>query len=888
MNRYIRFVLKWPVTTLVVFFIVTIILSLGMLKLQFDTSITAFLPTSDIEYENYNKVKEIYGDCDTFVILNIADIADKKLWQYKTFNQINNLIIDLEAFEVYNAPLEQERTAQLDQLLANRTLTGDALLNHFAKDLAFKRLLARKLEKIGGDTGLLSNRLKRKLKSAVMTANELKSEEMIDDIISPFTSRDITGKDDALETVEIIETDFVGNRILPRTDSDFKTFIAKLKRNPVFQQGIYATDGKGNITDLGIIIRFKDMSNSDPISREILEIVNSHKELTITPQGQPIIYIWINNYMEQDLARLIPLVMLVVVIIFFINFKSIRGVVLPFVTLSMATVWILGLMGHLGVKITTVGISIPILMIAVGSSYAIHILNQYYADCHLITKEGKADGLQHAMGHISLTVFLTGLTTFVSFMTLASHPISAISEWGLFSALGIVFAVLISSSIIPAALELLPHKSIETKVCNGKKMFDSPIIDRIIHFMTIGAIYHYKKVMAVVLILLVVSFIGLFKIQVDTELLRNFKKDNYIRTSANMICEKYGGRWGFNIVIDSGEPDGVKTAKYLNIISDFRKWLSLDENRNLCIRRTDAFPDFIKTMHMAMNNDNPSFFKIPDNDMDISDYLEIFSDDDDNSDGRIDRFEPYVDTDFEACNVLARLGDPGDKLLGTLGTKKILKKISAHLDQILPAEYSYKITGHPSLLVKSAGYIVNGQIRSLLLTLLVIGFVVLILLRDFKAGFLSLIPMTVAVIINFGIMGWFGIYLDVATSTIATITIGIGVDDTIHFLNTFRYYRKLGENVDTALQHTLQVAGKAILFTSFALIFGFSVLGLSTFKPLILFGLLMGITMMATTIGALIVLPSAIKLTKVRLVKAQAEPGKRSLKTFIPLFAKKS
>lgn len=885
MDRYIRFVLKRPVSVLIFFFIMTIVLASGMLKLQFDTSITAFLPTSDIEYKNYNKVKEIYGDCDTFVILNITD---KNLWRYEAFERINDLIIDLEGFEDYRPMLEQQRMAKLDQSLENQDITGAQLLIRFIQDPVFYRLLARKLEKIGGDIGPLSNRIKRKLKSAVMSANELKSCEMIDDIISPFTTKDIIGEDDTLETIELIETDSDGNRILPKTDSDFNAFIAKLKRNPAFKQGIYVADAKGNITDLGIVIRFKDMSNSDPISREILEIVNSHEGLKIITQGQPLIYIWMNNYMQQDLSRLIPLVMLVVVIIFFFNFKSKRGVILPFVTLSMATLWILGLMGYLGIKITTVGISIPILMIAVGSSYSIHILNQYYVDCHLITKEGKADGLEHAMSHISVTVFLTGLTTFVSFMTLAMHPISAISEWGLFSALGIVFAVLISSSIIPAALELLPHKAVEATVCDGKKMFDSPIIDRIIHFMTIGAIYHYKKVMAIVLILMIVSFIGLLKIQVDTELLRNFKQDNYIRTSAKMISEKYGGRWGFNIVIDSGEPDGVKHAAFLNTISDFRQWLTSDENKDLCIRRTDAFPDFIKTMHMAMNNDDPAFFKIPDNDMDISDYLEIYSDDDDNSDGRIDQFEPYVDTNFEACNVLARLGDHGDTLLGTLGTKKILKTISEHLDQILPDGYSYKITGHPALLVKSAEYIVNGQIQSLLLTLVVIGFVVLILLRDFKAGLLSLIPMTVAVIINFGIMGWFGIYLDVATSTIATITIGIGVDDTIHFLNTFRYYRKLGEDINTAIQHTLQVAGKAILFTSFALIFGFSVLGLSTFKPLILFGLLMVITMIATTIGALVVLPSAIKLTKIRLVKDEADPGKRPIKSFIPLFAKKN
>ena len=95
----------------------TIILASGMLKLQFDTSMTSFLPKTDIEYENYEKVKEIYGDCDTFVILNITD---KNLWQYETFERINDLIIDLEEFEDYNATLEQQRMAQLETPAMNQ------------------------------------------------------------------------------------------------------------------------------------------------------------------------------------------------------------------------------------------------------------------------------------------------------------------------------------------------------------------------------------------------------------------------------------------------------------------------------------------------------------------------------------------------------------------------------------------------------------------------------------------------------------------------------------------------------------------------------------------------------------------------------------------------
>ncbi len=887
MDRYIGLVLKRPVIVLVAFFIVTVILGAGMTKLQFDTTISTLLPTSDPEYKYYDRIKEIYGGCDAFVILSVTD---ENLFHSDTFEKINHLIIDIEEFENFDPILEKTRMNQLNQLLISKSVTGSQLIAKFSRDTGFSRLLKRKIEKVTALDSPLSAREKRKIILLIEAANDLKSRKMINEILSPITMKDIIGEDDMLETIELVKTDDDGNRILPKSDSEFQAFIENLRRNPAFEKGIYATDAAGNITDLGVIIRFLDISNSDPIAREILDIVEFNDELDIVPQGEPVVLIWINNFMQQDLIRLVPLVMLVAIIIFFINFKSIRGVVLPTITLSMATLWILGLMGHLGIKITTVGISIPILMIAVGSSYAIHILNQYYADYNLISEEGKTKGLLHAMSHISMTVLLTGLTTFVAFLTLATHELSAIREWGIFSALGIVFAVLISSSIIPAGLKLMPHNKDNGRVME-KTGLNSPIIDRLIRWMTAGALYHYKKVLAVVLVLMVLSVAGMFRLKVETELLYYFKENNFIRTSAKLIEEKFGGRWGFNVLIDSGQTDGVKNAHYLKSVSDFRNWTACGENSDLCIGRTDAFPDFIKTMHMAMNNDDPSFFKVPDSDMDILDYFEIYSGEDENSDGRVDRFESYIDPDFRTCNVMTRLGQNGDGLLGTAGLKHILKRISEHLSATLPAEYAFKITGYPLMLIKSVDYIVNGQVQSLLLTLLVVGFVVLLLLKDIRAAVLSLIPMSVAVIINFGIMGWFGIHLDIATSIIAAITIGIGVDDTIHFLNTFRYYRKEGFDVDTSIEKTLQIAGKAIIFTSLALIFGFSVLELSTFKPLMLFGLLMAVTMVATTIGALLVLPAAIKLTKIRLVqyKDQDEESAYSrIKTLIPLFAKKS
>jgi predicted RND superfamily exporter protein len=125
--------------------------------------------------------------------------------------------------------------------------------------------------------------------------------------------------------------------------------------------------------------------------------------------------------------------------------------------------------------------------------------------------------------------------------------------------------------------------------------------------------------------------------------------------------------------------------------------------------------------------------------------------------------------------------------------------------------------------------------------------------------------MGVTIILNFGIMGWFGIDLDMVTSIIASITIGIGVDDTIHFLNTYRHYKRKDTSISSTIEKTMYVAGKAIIYTSLALTGGFLVLLTSNFQPIILFGLLISLTMINTTIGSIVLIPAAIQLTGIEL-----------------------
>ena len=848
--------------------LITMALAPGMKRLVFDNSIDSLMPKNDHEYIYYNEVKKIYGDNSRFVIMAVSD---HDLWSQETFRKFDDLISDIEEYEDFDEKREELRLKRFDKLASKgETRCGD-LIQSFNDDPNFQRLLKRKIEKISAKIETLDGGDLKKLRKHIIYANDLKKQEVIDTIISPLTAQDITGKNDTLETYDLIETDNNGKRILPSSTEEIDKFREKLERNPAFEKGLYARNPQsGLITDFCTVIKFVNLKDQDPAAREVMEIIDSHHGLDLISSGVPFVNISINNYMHADLFKNISLVLLVVIIIFYLNFRSVRGVILPFITLCMAELWTFGLMGYIGYKVTAVGVSLPSLLIAVGSSYSIHILNQYYSDFDMITKTDRRAGLQKSMSHISLTVLLAGLTTFIAFMTLASSQILAIREWGIISAIGVMFAVFISCSLIPACLTLLPNTRPSVLFGKGKNV-KTTIVDRIIDLMTKGAIVHHRKVLVVVIVLIVVSIAGLFRINIETDVMSHFKKNDDVRINMRDINNKFGGSTCYEIIIDSGEVDGVKSPEFLTGMEKLRAWLVSDDNPDLNIGQTGSFSDFIKTMHMAMNNDDPLFYKVPDNQMDIIDYLEIYSGDDDDSDGRFDEFEPYVDADFRASNLSARLCSKEGKKVSTSEMKYIATKISDYLEKNLPENYSFSISGFPMMNVNLVHYIVRGQLQSLFLSLIVVGIILTLLFQNIRACPLALIPMSVAVIANFGIMGWLQINLDVATSIIAAITIGIGVDDTVHFLNTFRQHRAEGSDIDEAITKTLAVSGKAILFTSLALIFGFSILITSHFWPIVLFGILMASTMINTTIGALLVLPAVIKATGVNLDKPRSE-----------------
>jgi len=863
MDRFFRLPVYHPKATLFALAIISAMACAGMTQIKFENSLDVMMPRSDIEYITNNSIKEIYGNNGKFIIFGINSDT---LFTGDSFRQIDLLIREIEEYSSFHEELESARINRIVSFMQEgKPVTKSGLLQSISDDPVFASSVSRKLgTSVSPDTALTPGELK-KLKKSLEKSRDIKKKEFVDTILSPLTMKDLSGKDDTLTAYNLVPEDENGDRILPATDEEFRLFTGKLRRNPAFKNGLYAENSEGRITDFGILIRLTESNDQNEIARElrtIAESYNGKEGMKIIAQGAPVLYRQITDYMQSDLRFFVPIVLFVICVIFYLNFRTFQGVVIPLATLLMADAWVLGLMGFLGVKISVIGISLPPLIISVGSSYSIHIMNRFLIDSEKI-REDRVNGLIGSMRMVGMTLLLASTTTIVGFTANMATRVSSIFEWGIFAALGTAFAVVIAALFIPAVFSLMELKSPGIKkrkalAAGGGK---SPVTG-LLSFYGRLATSHPRKVLAGTLAVIIFSVAGIFQLKAETSLQSYFKPSDYINTSNCEIGRKFGGTMGINILIDSGEMDGIKNPEFLNRVEELRRWLTSPENADLHIGRTEGFGDFIRTINMAMHNDNPAFYTIPESEMDLFDYFEIYTGDDNNSDGRVDEFEPYVDPEFRTLNIFARLSETENSMLGTSDISRIVETIRNHFtEELSPSGYKVKVSGEPLIIISLAKYIVRGQLWSLFLSLIAVTVIVMVLFRSRGAGLISAVPIATAVIVNFGVMGWFGIRLDIATAIIASITIGIGVDNTIHFLNTYRHSLQAGSSIDEAIKTALLTGGKAIIFTALALIAGFSVLVISQFKPILLFGVMMGFTFIATTTGAILVLPALIRAT---------------------------
>ncbi|MCP4634043.1 MAG: RND family transporter [candidate division Zixibacteria bacterium] len=546
-----------------------------------------------------------------------------------------------------------------------------------------------------------------------------------------------------------------------------------------------------------------------------------------------------SRIMRRDLAKFIPVAFILILIILFASFRSIRGILIPALTIAIAVAWTFGLLGRFNVPISTNMIIIPPLLIAIACSMTIHIISQYNRNTE---QPGERKNIvRNTFETLFSPLTMAGLTTAIGFGSLMASPIPNIQKVGIFSVIGILITILVSFTFVPAILSLIKLPKIKEKKVKERD-FMSPVID----FVVWANLKHRWLIVILSLGVLVLSIIGMFKVKVDTDFLSFFKQDSDVRLAADAIGENLAGVSTFYVVATADTSDTMRDAKVLQGIDSLQTYMeSMPE-----IDKATSLVNIIKLFHQAMNHDNPDSFIITSN-QEILDGNIILT---------IDSEAPkvrshYVVEDYSSMSIFAR-----SQMASTSDLSKTLLEVEKAASEILPENVTAIATGTIVVLAKSISHIVKGQRDSLLLAFGIIFIIMSILFKSIRVGLLSMIPNMIPILVIFGIMGWFGLSLNTGTTIVASISLGIAIDDTIHYLMHFRRAVKDGKSSRDAVVHCIKTIGRPVIFTSLALCLGFMVICLSEFGMLVSVGILTAVTMITCLISDLF-LTSALLLS---------------------------
>jgi predicted RND superfamily exporter protein len=370
-----------------------------------------------------------------------------------------------------------------------------------------------------------------------------------------------------------------------------------------------------------------------------------------------------------------------------------------------------------------------------------------------------------------------------------------------------------------------------------------PVLPRLIDGLAGFNIRHRLLITVVSGLLVAASLAGWWTIRVNTDQLDFYPEGAPLRQRAEDLRRSLTGFGAFYVAVDSGQPGGVTEPGVLRAIVGLQDFLGSQSE----VDRTVGVTDYLRQMHREMNGGEVAFETIPPTREQVAQYLLLMEG---------PELARYIDFDASAASLLVR-----HHITGTWQLADLLRRLDAYVAAHFPAGVSVQVTGRAVLLRNAADSLAVNELVSLSTTFVMIGVIHSLFFKSLRVGLLSLLPNAVPVLLIYGLMGLLGIPLDLATAMIATLAIGIAVDDTVHHVVSYRRELRTHRDRKVAMFNTLHKQARPILYVSLALAAGFFVFGLSRFAPLIHFGILSGLVMLIALLGELVLTPVVMYTT---------------------------
>ncbi len=657
---------------------------------------------------------------------------------------------------------------------------------------------------------------------------------------------------------------------LPISASGIAQLGKYLADNPVYQDTLVSKDKTLASVSFSVDVGPKGF-------REVMDKVQAVLDKAQTPQvkiissGTAVFFANVERFSAR-MAFLFPIALVIIGLIHLEAFRTKQGLILPLLTALLAVIWSLGIMGAARVSMDAFNATTPILILAVAAGHAVQILKRYYEEYELLCAANPRDPLYalndraivDSLTKVAPVMLTAGLVAALGFFSLMTFQIATIRTFGIFTGLGILSALLIELTFIPALRSYLPAPKPRPADASVNQ---NRLWDRLSLGLTHLAIHHNRKIVLGFLLVAGLAVLAMSNINRENSTKSYFGEGLQLRQEDRVLNDKLAGTNTLYVVFKGDHPDHMKDPKVLRAIDEAQTFIATLPD----VGKTISMVDLIKQMNRAMNSGQSQAYSIPSSSDLVSQYLLLYS-----MSGQPTDFDAYIDYQYQNANLLVWMKNDSSKY-----AESIVTRIRQHIEPTLPQGVTIQIGGSVPQTSALSETLVDGKMLNIAQMM---GFVFaagVIVFRSVIAGLYLVCPLLFTVLVNFGVMGLTGIPLNTPNSVSSAMAIGIGADYAIYLFYRIREQMQRHGDIELALKETMATAGKAVVYVASAITGGYAVLMLSfNFYVHIWFGLLIVLSMIVSAASALVLIPALITLHTPKFLKGKGADPSDELATF--------
>ncbi|TCV17637.1 hypothetical protein EDB13_101459 [Vibrio crassostreae] len=645
---------------------------------------------------------------------------------------------------------------------------------------------------------------------------------------------------------EAIEDDLLVEDLLYEEYEHTPERIAKVKQialnEPLLKNALVSASG--DVTIVNVTVQLPEIDKTAEV-QEVIAAINAmigkyqaqHPNVEFHKAG---IIAMNNAFMtsaQQDSSTLVPLMLLVVLVFLTFMLRSFFSVVATLIVIISSIVATMGLSGWAGMFLSTATVNVPTLVLTLAVADCVHVI----VTMRQAMQRGmeKAQAIQYSIKLNAMPILITSVTTAIGFLMMNMSDSPVLRDFGNLSALGVLIACFLSVTMLPALLKLLPVKRLPANPEAANKV---TFMDKLGDFVVTN-----RKALLPISTLVIVGAAALIPLnKVNDESVKYFDTSSEFRQAADFMEETVSGMTTLSIAVKTNESQAIADPVFLQAIGDFTDWLRVQPETDHVATLSDVYMRLNKNMH----GDDESYYKLPLNRELAAQYLLLY-----------EMSLPYgldlnnqINVDKSSIKMVLTVDN-----LGSVELVELEERIYSWFTANAP-QYEV-VASSPSLMFAHIGETnMASMLSTLPITLVLISGLMIFALRSVRLGMISLVPNIAPAIIGFGLWALISGEINLGLSVVVTLTLGIVVDDAVHFLSKYQRARIEGKSAEEAVRYAFHTVGRALWITTVVLVAGFSVLAMSSFRLNSDMGLLSAIVIFIALVVDFILLPSLLMI----------------------------